>query len=138
MDRKKGKYKDIAILYRSNSQSRLLEERLIDRQIPYRIYGGLKFFERAEIKDAIAYLRLLANRHDDAAFERVINTPTRGIGNTTLISLRAAARDQGISLWKAAMNLINNQSLSVRALNALQQFLNLIEVLSAPTKKTFL
>lgn len=132
---KKGKYKDIAILYRSNAQSRLLEESLIDRQIPYRIYGGLKFFERAEIKDAIAYLRLLANRHDDAAFERVINTPTRGIGNTTLISLRAAARDQGISLWKAAMNLINNQSLSVRALNALQQFLNLIEVLSAPTKK---
>lgn len=132
---KKGKYKDIAILYRSNAQSRLLEESLIDQQIPYRIYGGLKFFERAEIKDAIAYLRLLANRHDDAAFERVINTPTRGIGNTTLISLRAAARDQGISLWKAAMNLINNQSLSVRALNALEQFLNLIEVLSAPTKK---
>ncbi len=128
------KYSDIAILYRSNAQSRLLEEHLIDRQIPYRIYGGLKFFERTEIKDALAYLRLLANRHDDAAFERVINTPTRGIGNTTLITLRAAARDQGIFLWQAAMHLINNQGLSARALNALQQFLNLIEALSAQTK----
>ncbi|AKQ34023.1 DNA helicase II [Candidatus Coxiella mudrowiae] len=128
------KYSDIAILYRSNAQSRLLEERLIDRQIPYRIYGGLKFFERTEIKDALAYLRLLANRHDDAAFERVVNTPTRGIGNTTLITLRAAARDQGISLWQAAMDLINNQGLSARALNSLQQFLNLIETLSAQTK----
>ena len=128
------KYSDIAILYRSNAQSRLLEERLIDRQIPYRIYGGLKFFERTEIKDALAYLRLLANRHDDAAFERIVNTPTRGIGNTTLITLRAAARDQGISLWQAAMDLINNQGLSARALNSLQQFLNLIETLSAQTK----
>ncbi|WP_100623454.1 DNA helicase II [Candidatus Coxiella mudrowiae] len=128
------KYSDIAILYRSNAQSRLLEERLIDRQIPYRIYGGLKFFERTEIKDALAYLRLLANRYDDAAFERVVNTPTRGIGNTTLITLRAAARDQGISLWQAAMDLINNQGLSARALNSLQQFLNLIETLSAQTK----
>ncbi|MFW0097511.1 MAG: DNA helicase II [Coxiella endosymbiont of Haemaphysalis qinghaiensis] len=128
------KYSDIAILYRSNAQSRLLEERLIDRQIPYRIYGGLKFFERTEIKDALAYLRLLANRYDDAAFERVVNTPTRGIGNATLITLRTVACDQAISLWQAAMHIIDNQDLSVRALNALQQFLKLIELLGAETK----
>ena len=77
-------YNEIGVLYRSNAQSRVLEEQLLDQQIPYRIYGGQKFFERAEIKDALAYLRLLANRHDDAAFERIVNTPTRGIGNTTL------------------------------------------------------
>ena len=128
------KYSDIAILYRSNAQSRLLEERFIDQRIPYRIYGGLRFFERAEIKDALAYLRLLANRHDDAAFERVINTPTRGIGNTTLITLRTVARDRAIPLWQTAMHLINNQGLSARALNALQQFLKLIELLGAETK----
>lgn len=128
------KYSDIAILYRSNAQSRLLEERLIDRQIPYRIYGGLKFFERTEIKDALAYLRLLANRYDDTAFERVVNTPTRGIGNTTLITLHTVARDQAISLWQAAMHIIDNQYLSVRTLNALQQFLKLIELLGAETK----
>ena len=128
------KYSDIAILYRSNAQSRLLEERLINRQIPYRIYGGLKFFERAEIQDALAYLRLLANRYDDAAFERVVNTPTRGIGHTTLITLHAVARDQAISLWQAATHLIDDQGLSVRALNALQQFLKLIELLGVETR----
>lgn len=128
------KHSDIAILYRSNAQSRLLEERLIDQQIPYRIYGGLKFFERAEIKDALAYLRLLANRHDDSAFERIVNTPTRGIGNSTLTALRTVACDQSISLWQAAIHLINEQGLSVRALNALQQFLNLIESLSTEIK----
>ena len=128
------KHGDIAILYRSNSQSRLLEERLIDQQIPYRIYGSLKFFERSEIKDALAYLRLLANRHDNTAFERVINTPTRGIGNTTLVTLRTVACNQGISLWQAAIHLINNYGLSARALNALQQFLNLIESLSLETE----
>ncbi len=73
-------YRDMAILYRSNAQSRVLEEALIRAQIPYRIYGGLRFFERAEIKDALAYLRLIANRKDDPAFERIVNTPTRGIG----------------------------------------------------------
>ena len=128
------KCSDIAILYRSNAQSRLLEERLIDRQIPYRIYGGLKFFERTEIKDALAYLRLLSNRYDDAAFERVVNTPTRGIGNAMLITLRTVAHDRAISLWQAAMHIIDNQDLSARALNALQQFLKLIELLGAETK----
>lgn len=127
-------YNEIAILYRSNAQSRLFEERLVDRQIPYRIYGGLKFFERAEIKYALGYLRLLANRDDDAAFERVINTPTRGIGNTTLITLRTTACDKGISLWQATLYLIKSQALNSRALNALQNFFQLIETLHKDTK----
>ena len=111
-------YRDFAILYRSNAQSRILEEFLIDQQIPYRIYGGLKFFERAEIKDALAYLRLMTNRHDDAAFERVVNTPTRGIGNTTLNKLRETGRLNSASLWETATNLIVNKSLSARAASA--------------------
>ena len=80
-----GSLDDVAILYRSNAQSRLCWKRpLLQQQLPYRIYGGLRFFERQEIKDALAYLRLINNRDDDAAFERIINTPTRGIGNQTL------------------------------------------------------
>jgi DNA helicase-2/ATP-dependent DNA helicase PcrA len=117
---------DIAILYRSNAQSRILEERLIDTQIPYRIYGGQKFFERAEIKDALAYLRLLTNRHDDAALERVINFPTRGIGNATLGHLRETAQIHQCSIWQAANITLDEKSLSARALNALANFLNLI------------
>ena len=132
--RQERSYKDIAILYRSNVQSRLFEECLIDWQIPYRIYGGLKFFERAEIKDALAYLRLIANRNDDTAFERVINVPTRGIGNATLIILRTTSRNFGISLWKAAQHLIGSQDLNIRALNALRHFIELIENLEDETK----
>ena len=123
-------YKDMAILYRSNAQSRILEEQLLDARIAYHIYGGLKFFERAEIKDALAYLRLLANRHDDAAFERVVNLPTRGIGETTLNVLREKARLNTISLWLAAEQVIANGELSSRAANALQVFLNLIRALA--------
>ena len=93
---------DIAILYRSNAQSRLFEETLIRQQIPYRIYGGLRFFERMEVKDALAYLRLLFNRDDDTALERIINTPARGIGATTLDRLRVMAREQERSLWVTA------------------------------------
>jgi DNA helicase II / ATP-dependent DNA helicase PcrA len=129
------KYSDVAILYRSNAQSRILEEKLIDAGIPYRIYGGLKFFERAEIKDALAYLRLMANRHDDAAFERVVNTPTRGIGNTTLNALRTASRAENISLWQTAEHLIENKLLNGRALNCLQQFLDLVNQIHEETKK---
>ena len=120
--------KDIAILYRSNAQSRILEEQLIDARIAYHIYGGLKFFERAEIKDALAYLRLLANRHDDAAFERIVNLPTRGIGETTLNELRELAKRNAISLWQASEQVIT-QSDRGRAVKALQQFLNLINTL---------
>lgn len=133
-----GKPSEIAILYRSNAQSRVLEERLIDRQIPYRIYGGLKFFERAEIKDALGYLRLIANRHDDAAFERVVNTPTRGIGNNTLITLRETAKNTAASLWKAAQDLMANNTLPARTANALNQFLQLIDNLDNHTKNNTL
>jgi len=96
-----GKLDDCAVLYRSNSQSRVIEEALIRCQIPYRIYGGMRFFERQEIKDALAYLRLINNRQDDAAFERVINTPTRGIGDRTLDVLRNLTRERQITLWQA-------------------------------------
>ena len=118
--------REVAVLYRSNAQSRILEEQLIEAQVPYHIYGGLKFFERAEIKDALAYLRLLANPHDDAAFERVINTPARGIGNTTLAKLREIAKEKHFSLWHTSEFIIQNKELPSRALHALNQFLNII------------
>ncbi|MDP1772641.1 MAG: DNA helicase II [Methylobacter sp.] len=122
-----GLRKDVAILYRSNAQSRQFEERLMTTGTPYRVYGGLRFFERAEIKNALAYLRLMSNRDDDASFERVINTPTRGIGAKTIDDIRAIARDQSLSLWAAAIKLINQRTLSARATNALIGFLELIK-----------
>ncbi|WP_432743648.1 DNA helicase II [Methylobacter sp. G7] len=122
-----GLRKDIAILYRSNAQSRQFEERLMTTGIPYRVYGGLRFFERMEIKNALAYLRLMSNRNDDASFERVINTPTRGIGAKTIGEIRTIARDQSLSLWAAAIVLINQRTLSARATNALIGFLELIK-----------
>ena len=125
--------RDIAILYRSNAQSRILEEALLREQIPYRIYGGQRFYERMEIRNAVAYLRLLQNRDDDAAFERVINTPTRGIGEKTLDTLRQLARSQNISLWKAAQQLVAGHGLPARANTALQGFLQLIERLDRDT-----
>lgn len=122
-----GLRKDVAILYRSNAQSRQFEERLMTTGTPYRVYGGLRFFERAEIKNALAYLRLMSNRNDDASFERVINTPTRGIGAKTIDDIRNIARDQSLSLWGAAIVLINQRTLSARATNALIGFLELIK-----------
>jgi len=122
-----GMRKDVAILYRSNAQSRQFEERLMTTGTPYRVYGGLRFFERAEIKNALAYLRLMSNRNDDASFERVINTPTRGIGAKTIDDIRGIARDQSLSLWGAAIALINRRTLSARATNALIGFLELIK-----------
>jgi len=122
-----GMRKDVAILYRSNAQSRQFEERLMTTGTPYRVYGGLRFFERAEIKNALAYLRLMSNRNDDASFERVINTPTRGIGAKTIDDIRGIARDQSLSLWGAAIMLINRRTLSARATNALIGFLELIK-----------
>ena len=125
---------DVAILYRSNAQSRTFEEALLARRIPYRVYGGLRFFERAEIKDALAYLRLIANRDDSAALERIINTPTRGIGNRTLEAIRLTAREQTVSLWRAAVGLVENRGvLSARAANALGAFTGLIDRLAAET-----
>ena len=118
-----------AILYRSNAQSRVLEEALLRAQIPYRIYGGQKFYERQEIRNALAYLRLLVNRNDDAAFERVVNTPTRGIGDKTVQILRQLARDEGMSMWSAVEKAIATGKLSGRASGAVQGFINLINQL---------
>jgi DNA helicase II / ATP-dependent DNA helicase PcrA len=127
-----GNRKDTAILYRSNAQSRVFEEYLLAQRIPYRVYGGLRFFERQEIKDALAYLRLLANRDDDASFERVVNLPTRGIGARTLEVLRAHARAHSISLWQSAVPCA--EELGARATAALQAFLQLIDKLDADTR----
>ncbi len=124
-----GRRRDAAILYRSNAQSRLFEETLIGTAIPYRIYGGLRFFERAEIKDALAYLRLMAHRDDDPSFERVVNTPPRAIGERTVDLLRETARVQGGSLWQGALQLLSGGGLSGRAASAVRGFLNLIEAL---------
>ncbi|WJW75477.1 DNA helicase II [Thiohalobacter sp. IOR34] len=117
---------EIAILYRSNAQSRVFEEQLMQRQIPYRVYGGLRFFERAEIKDALGYLRLASNPHDDASFERVVNQPPRGIGERTLGTVREQARQRGCSLWQATEAVIGEGLLNARASNALRAFLELI------------
>jgi len=96
------RYTDIAVLYRSNAQSRAIEHALFSAGLPYRVYGGLRFFERAEIKHALAYLRLVANSDDDNAFLRVVNFPTRGVGARTVEAIDAAARAGGTSLWAAA------------------------------------
>ncbi|WP_233839926.1 3'-5' exonuclease [Dyella sp. 2HG41-7] len=123
-----GDAKDCAILYRSNAQSRNFEEQLIQHDIPYRVYGGLRFFDRAEIKDALSYLRLTANRHDDAAFERAVNTPPRGIGDRTLDVLRRRARSEGASMWEAALSeLTSGTELAGRAKNAVKGFLVMID-----------
>ena len=126
-----GSYRDTAVLYRSNAQSRALEESLLAEQVPYRVYGGMRFFERAEIKDTLAYLRLIASRADDAAFERAVNTPTRGIGERTLDEVRKLARAQSLPLWASAKLLsAPNSELAGRARNALGTFLNLIDALA--------
>jgi DNA helicase-2/ATP-dependent DNA helicase PcrA len=118
-----------AVLYRSNAQSRAFEEALMAARIPYRVYGGLRFFERAEIKDALAYLRLTQSRDDDIAFERVVNLPARGIGGATLELLRNDARDHARSLWRAGHELA--PALPARAGGALNGFFALIDRLAA-------
>lgn len=122
-----GNYTDTAILYRSNAQSRVFEMILNELSIPYRVYGGLRFFERAEIKDALAYLRLTANRNDDPSFERVINLPTRGIGEKTVEVIREYARTTGLSLWQAAKRVIEEGHFTARAGNAVQGFMELVD-----------
>jgi DNA helicase-2/ATP-dependent DNA helicase PcrA len=126
-----GRRAEAAMLYRSNAQSRVLEEAFIMAGIPYRVYGGLRFFERAEIKDALAYLRLTANRDDDASFERVVNQPPRGIGERTLEEVRAVAKASDISLWRAARVCVEDSRLSARAATALRAFIQLTDTLSA-------
>ena len=123
---------DMAVLYRSNAQSRAFEEAFIVARIPYRVYGGLRFFERAEIKDSLAYLRLLLNRDDDAAYERVVNLPTRGIGERTVESLREEAKSSGISLWKSGRARSEAQQ-GGRTAIALRGFHDLIDRLAQET-----
>ncbi len=126
---------DTAILYRSNAQSRQFEEKLLAMRIPYRVYGGLRFFERAEIKDALAYLRLTGNPQDDASLERVINTPTRGIGAKTLDLLRDLAKHEQVSLWTALERLCSDDALPPRAQKPLTQFRDLIRALRDQTRQ---
>jgi len=122
-----------AILYRSNAQSRVLEEALIRAAMPYRIYGGQRFYDRLEIKNALAYLRLIASRGDDAAMERVLNVPTRGIGTRTVEVVREHARVENISMWRAANEVIGLKKLPARASNALGGFITLIDTLTQAT-----
>ena len=117
----------IALLYRSNAQSRVLEHALFQAGIPYRVYGGLRFFERQEVKHALAYLRLIANQDDDTAFLRVVNFPTRGIGARSLEALQIEARQLNCSLYNAAA------SLTGKAGTAVGQFIRLIETMRTET-----
>ncbi len=119
--------RECAILYRSNAQSRQFEEKLIALGIPYRVYGGLRFFERQEIKDALAYLRMASNPEDDASFERIINTPTRGIGPKSLELIRDLARQEALSLWQATHRIAADETLPGRARNPLNAFIALLE-----------
>lgn len=130
-----GNYSECAVLYRSNSQSRVIEEALIQANIPYRIYGGMRFFERQEIKDALAYLRLIANRQDDAAFERVVNTPPRGIGDRTLDTIRQITRTRSITLWQAVQVALQEEQLSGRSASALLRFVELINAMDEETSE---
>lgn len=125
---------ETAVLYRSNAQSRVFEEAMLRANLPYLVYGGLRFFERAEIKDALAYLRLLANRADDPSFERVVNLPTRGIGARTVGIVREYARANALTLWEAALTGAGGQ-LPGRAANAVQAFLALIDAMDNDSRK---
>ncbi|MEM8547024.1 MAG: DNA helicase II [Pseudomonadota bacterium] len=123
-----------AVLYRSNAQSRVLEERLLSARIPYRVYGGLRFFERAEVKDVLAYLRLVSHRDDDAAFERVVNVPTRGIGARSVGMIRDYARANACSLWRAA-GAVASDSDTGRGATAIRRFLELIEAMASGVRE---
>jgi len=124
-----GRRDEAAILYRSNAQSRVFEEVFITQSIPYRVYGGFRFFERAEIKDALAYLRLSKNPADDPSFERIVNVPTRGIGQRTVAMLRDFSKQHQLTLWEAAEKMLKASLLATRASNALQEFMHLMHKL---------
>ena len=124
-----GSRNEVAILYRSNAQSRTFEESLLSAGMPYRVYGGLRFFERAEIKHALAYLRLADNHTDDPSFERIVNFPTRGIGDKTVDQIREYARANVLSLWDASCQLVTQNQLTSRAKTALSKFIDLIHAL---------
>jgi DNA helicase II / ATP-dependent DNA helicase PcrA len=124
-----GARREVAVLYRSNAQSRVFEEAFLNARMPYRVYGGLRFFERAEIKDALAYLRIIASRADDTSFERVVNLPVRGIGARTMDLVRDTARTNSTSLWNGAIACTQG-ALPQRAALALQSFMELIDKLA--------
>jgi DNA helicase-2/ATP-dependent DNA helicase PcrA len=124
-----GPRREVAVLYRSNAQSRVFEEAFLNARMPYRVYGGLRFFERAEIKDTLAYLRLIASRADDTSFERVVNLPVRGVGARTMDLVRETARANASSLWNAAL-VCTHGALPQRAAQALQGFMQLIDLLA--------
>ena len=126
-----GRRDEVAVLYRVSAQSRVLEEALLAQGVAYRVYGGLRFYERAEIKNALAYCRLAVNRDDDAAFERIVNLPPRGIGARTVDALRTAARNRGGSLWAAALAIIAEGTAGTRATGALRGFVERIDALAA-------
>ncbi len=125
---------NVAILYRSNAQSRQFEEKLMATGTPYRVYGGLRFFDRMEIKNALAYLFLTAHKGNDAAFERIINTPTRGVGAKTLDDIRGLAKEKQITLWQAMIELLKADHFTPRAENALKGFVQLINRLAEQSK----
>ena len=123
---------ECAILYRSNAQSRVFEESLIKHNLNYRIYGGLRFFERAEIKDAMGYVRLIENTSDNIAFERIVNFPTRGIGLSTIEKIRSYSTENHTDLFQSSIAIVG--TLPARASNALQAFIHLIESMSDSSK----
>lgn len=124
-----NRHTEAAILYRSNAQSRELEEALLRINMPYRIYGGFRFYERLEIRNALAYMRLVASRDDDAAFERIINTPVRGIGAKSLDSIRQIARAEGCSMWQAGVKAVQESLLPARAVMNVSGFMELINAM---------
>ena len=126
---------EIAILYRSNAQSRIFEEKLIANGIPYRIYGGFRFFERAEIKDVIAYMRLAVSNNDNNSFERIINNPPRGIGEKTKQTLREYSKDKGISLFDSIENITEESLLTKKACQSLKEFQNIIKNIQSILKE---
>ena len=125
-----GSADEVAVLYRSNAQSRVLEEAMLRANIPYQIYGGQRFFERAEIKNALGYMRMMEDRHADTAFERVVNTPPRGIGEKSLEAVRQLARARGVSLWQAGKEGIAQGEFSGRAKTTIAGFITLIDDLA--------
>ncbi|MBY7734571.1 UvrD-helicase domain-containing protein [Francisella philomiragia] len=127
-------YSDMAILYRSNYLSRVLEESCIYASIPYRIYGGFRFFDRAEVKDALAYLRLALTSNDNLAFERIINTPTRGIGNKTLDTIRNFSQINNVSYWQATIDIIQKEIVTKRTASLLLKFIEIINAISSQIK----
>ena len=126
-----GRRDEVAILYRVSAQSRVLEEALLSQGVAYRVYGGLRFYERAEIRNALAYCRLVANRDDDAGFERVVNLPPRGIGARTMDILRTEAKTRNESLWAATLRVIGERTAGARASGALRGFVELIDDLAS-------